>query len=426
MQTKHLQWFRLFYLANTNKKELIKKIIDKITGKKNISIANAPALQAVFPQLFHTADLYSSFAYACINARANNMAQANVLVQKYQSRKWQELKNPYDYVYNFFQRRNLYDQTINDLIKLTSISLDLKGVSFWQIVRDPVLLVPQYFMPLPSSVNLVMNDDNTDVAYYELRINQKVYTFAKEDVIMFKLPVIDNPFSWKATVDAIPNTLAIDTLQTSFQKSFLTNNARFDGFLSTEKSLTDAQRQSLKEQWQRKHAGVDNAGKTPVLDGGLTYQQMQSTVREMDYVNSRNMIRDEILTIFNTPKSILGITDDVNRANALATISSYIENNIIPFSKNISDKLTSFVKTNFRENLRVIFDFQMKQDPQTVIEQNKLLIENKAISINELRAQYNYDEVPGFDELGETDSSLDSDMDDNSDNENNNGTNNGE
>lgn len=378
----------------------IKEKIKNIFKKKDYSITDARALNAAFPILFNSSDNYVSFAYACINVRANNLSQANVLVQKLQSRQWRELNNPYDYVYNFFQRTNIYGQSFSDLIKLASISLDLRGVAYWWILRDNIGTAQQ-FIPLPSDLSPIFDITGTQLLEYELRQTNRTLKFKPEDVIAFRLPVIDNPYGFKATIDAIPDQIAIDKLQSSFQKHFLKNNARFDGYLFTEQSLTEEQKKELKAQWQSKHGGAENAGKTPVLQGGLQYQQLQSTVREMDYVNSRNLIRDEILTIFQTPKAVLGITDDVNRASALATLTSYIENNIIPFSMNISSKLTSFVKTNFRENLRVVFDFQLKQDPAVQIEQNKLLIENNAITINELRQQYNFDEIDGYDDLKE-------------------------
>jgi len=376
--------------------EKIKNIFSK---KKDYSLTDYQGLSKVFPQLFSSnADNYASFAYACANVRANNIGMANIIVQKYQGKHWIELENPYDYVYKFFQKNNIYDQSINDLCKLNSLSLDFKGVAYWWILRDAIG-TPQQFIPLPSYLRTVFNDTNTEILYYELIQTGRTLRFEVQDILVFKLPIIDNPYGYKATISAIPDQLAIDKLQSTFQKTFLTNNARFDGFLYSENSLTDDQKKSIKTQWQSKYGGAENAGKTPVLEGGLRYEQLQSSVKEMDYVNSRNLIRDEILTIFQTPKAVLGITDDVNRASALATISSYIENNIIPFSMNISSKLTSFVKTNFRENLRVVFDFQLKQDPTVQIEQNKLLIESNAITINELRQQYNFDEIEGYDEL---------------------------
>lgn len=401
----------------------IKEKIKNIFKKKDYSITDARALNAAFPILFNSSDNYVSFAYACINVRASNLSQANVLVQKLQSRQWRELNNPYDYVYNFFQRTNIYGQSLSDLIKLASISLDLRGVAYWWILRDNIG-TPQQFIPLPSDLSPIFDITGTQLLEYELRQTNRTLKFKPEDVIAFRLPVIDNPYGFKATIDAIPDQIAIDKLQSSFQKHFLKNNARFDGYLFTEQSLTEEQKKELKAQWQSKHGGAENAGKTPVLQGGLQYQQLQSTVREMDYVNSRNLIRDEILTIFQTPKAVLGITDDVNRASALATLTSYIENNIMPFSYNISSKLTSFVKTNFRENLRVIFDFALKKDPEVQIQENRLLIESGAISINELRSQYNYDEVPGYSDLEKETPQNNTSENDNSGNNNDNSNNN--
>jgi hypothetical protein len=53
-----------------------------------------------------------------------------------------------------------------------------------------------------------------------------------------------------------------------------------------------------------------------MLENGAKWVPAQSTVRDMDFVNLRSLARDVVREAFRAPKVMLGVSDDVNRANA--------------------------------------------------------------------------------------------------------------
>jgi hypothetical protein len=63
---------------------------------------------------------------------------------------------------------------------------------------------------------------------------------------------------------------------------------------------------------------VSKAHRVAILEGGMKWIDRSFTQRDMQFVEAREVKRDTILEAFGFPKPMLGITSDVNRANAEA------------------------------------------------------------------------------------------------------------
>lgn len=72
----------------------------------------------------------------------------------------------------------------------------------------------------------------------------------------------------------------------------------------------------LKQDWREKHQGFWNRGEVAVLTGGAKYESFMDSRREMQFVQGQQYLRDVIIAGMHP--HILGIVDDVNRANAEA------------------------------------------------------------------------------------------------------------
>lgn len=210
------------------------------------------------------------------------------------------------------------------------------------------------------------------------------------EFIYFYLPDPQNILVPKSTSNASSYQLDINGFQLKHQSSFFKNNARIDGVMSTDDNLTPEQMERYGTEWAKKYAGTDKAGKTAFIGGGLKYQQINATPKEMDYVEGRKQIRDEIWSMFRVPPTIFGATENVNRSVAFAMLISFMQNTIIPFAKPIRERVNGFIKTNFGKEYEVEFDYSLEEDPDTQIKTNTLLINSGAITPNELREVYNY------------------------------------
>jgi len=339
-------------------------------------------------------DYYTGYAYTCGNARAEKVSSADILLKKKYVRKGLiEVEDETDIAKWFLTSSNTSGQSIADLLKLTSLNLDFNpGHCLWLIHRG-INNIPLEFQFISGSkiIQVYVNEYGVvgKVDYFNVFGVMKTAMYG--EFIYFYLPDPANILIPKSTASAARYPLDINNFQLKHQSSFFKNNARIDGVMSTDEDLTQTQMDRYGHEWKQKYGGTDKAGKTAFVGGGLKYQQINSTPKEMDYVNSRKQIRDEIWSMFRVPPTIFGATENVNRSVAFAMLISFMQNTIIPFAKPIKEKINSFIKTNFGKEYEVEFDYSLEEDPDTQIKANTLLINSGAITPNELRDAYNYD-----------------------------------
>ncbi len=87
-------------------------------------------------------------------------------------------------------------------------------------------------------------------------------------------------------------------------ESSLDNDVAPPGALETDHSLTDPQREDIKNQLDQRHAGVRNRRRVMVLEGGLKWQGMASAFKEMEFTELKTMSREGICAVFGL-KAIL-------------------------------------------------------------------------------------------------------------------------
>jgi hypothetical protein len=133
-----------------------------------------------------------------------------------------------------------------------------------------------------------------------------------------------------------------------FNLTFFKNSAVPYTVLYTDQKLNENTINRLKETWEKTYRGPKNAFKTAILEAGLKVEKLQTTSKDMDFVEQQRFIRDKLMAMFKTTKIALGITEDVNRANAEA--SEYV------FAKNcVRPKMAQFVES-FNEFLVPLLD----------------------------------------------------------------------
>lgn len=211
----------------------------------------------------------------------------------------------------------------------------------WPI--DPLLLTP---------IVGKTGDGYEMIVKYELRDTTngqlKLISLKPDEVIFIKNMNPRNPWRGYGVVEAAQKS--IDTLHYSeqYNLNFFKNSAVPFMVLYTDQKLTDVTINRLKDSWKSSYQGIDNAFKTAILEAGLKVEKLQATSKDMDFIEQQRFLRDKLMAMFKTTKIALGITEDVNRANAEA--SEYV------FSKNcVKPKMAQFVDS-FNEFLLPLLD----------------------------------------------------------------------
>ena len=120
-------------------------------------------------------------------------------------------------------------------------------------------------------------------------------------------------------VQGIAQWIDADNYQTEFNRRFFLNGAKVGGYLESDTARSPEMLEYMKKSFEALFKGVDNAYRIAALPKGTTFKEGTTSQKEMDFVEGKKDSRDSILAGFRVPRTVLGITDDVNRANAEAT-----------------------------------------------------------------------------------------------------------
>lgn len=120
--------------------------------------------------------------------------------------------------------------------------------------------------------------------------------------------------------------------------------------------LNEQQYVRLKQQLDEQFSGAENAGRPLLLEGGLEWQEMSHSPRDMDFISIKHSSARDIALAFGVPPQILGIPGDNTYANLKEARAAMWEQTIIPLLHYVSDELSNWLAPMFDGNLRIRFD----------------------------------------------------------------------
>lgn len=342
---------------------------------------------------------YKGWVYACVNAIAEDVATLNLKLQRLSSGEWIDVDSHLAlstlYAVNPFM-------SSYELMLYTASFLELDGNTFWYMPKGNSTKKPAEIWVLDPSRVTIVKDAQEFISGYVYR-NEKSQSIpvAKEEILHFKRFNPQSRYRGMGTVQAA--ALAIDTDQyaAEWNRNFFYNSAMPSATLETDGTITDEQFKRIKAEWDSRYKGLDNAHKLAILQGGLKFHATTISQKDMEFLEQRRYSRDEIMGIFRVPKAVLGITEDVNRANAEATEYVFAKRVIKPRMEFIVDRLNEFYLPLFgldNSTWRFTFADPVPQNQELQLKAYQTAL-NNYMTINEVRAETGLDPVPGGEEL---------------------------
>jgi len=292
-------------------------------------------------------------------------------------------------------------QTSNEFIALDTIYNELIGESYWALNFNALGEPAEIILPYPHRMSVVPAKEFPFVKGYVYGTGAEAVPFDVNEIIHFKYPNPLNQYHGLAPARAIGINLDAEQNADKWVNQFFYNSARPDGVIQFDYNLSDEQFEKLKKQWSEKYKGVSKAHQVALLEGGGKYLQIQNSIKDMDFPNLKQKNRDVILGVFGMPQSVMGISENVNKANAEAgdyTFARWIVKPRLDWKK---AKLQEQLIPKFRrsENLELGF---MEVVPET-IEQKRDLAESGMragyLTINEARKMQRLVPLPNGDVL---------------------------
>ncbi len=373
---------------------------DKIDKPQPISSAVMSFPQPPLRNAEEYLKAYSGYAYTAISAIAQEVASLDLHLFKNKFVKGQpETTEVYEHeLLSVLHYANPLT-TFYDLVEATEIYLELTGESFWVVLkqgtlpRELWLIRPDWIKIVPSSKDVI--DHYT---YHPGGNFTEKVEIPKDNMLHFRYFHPLNPYRGKGSVQAAALPLDIHTFAQEYNRNFFFNSAIPSLVFTTDKSLQEATVKRFINQWQSSYGGRAKSNKVAFLGSGLKMDKISVGGKEMDFTEQQRMMRDDILAVFKVPRTVLGLTDDVNRANADATTKAFMERVVTPRMRKFVGTLNEFLVPMYNDS-SLFLDFT---DPAPEDVENKLsyyenALKNGWMTPNEVRVEENMEPIPGGD-----------------------------
>jgi len=351
------------------------KIVDKsygitVSGPTRLIPDDVFTSGPMMPSMSDLSKPYANHAYvyACVRAIAQNIAQVPFICQTGTG------KNPVVITEeDTGAKGDLFDvfETPNDLStkyqlwEATITWLNLRGTSMWVLDRENATQVPENIWVFgPDNFIPIVNYDDARatkiVGWVLLGPNGSVLPLTSNQVVMFKFFNPYDPIFGIGPIEAARRGIKFDYLASIYGSNFFENSADPAGVLMAERKLTKQQVAELRDAWEQRHRGPGNAKKVGILWGGMKYQAITVSQKDMEFIEQRKWTLDELLAVFKVPKSELGLYEDVNHATSLSQDRSFWQKTLIPIIQNlqavISSRITTGLRTTVDKTLKLLFD----------------------------------------------------------------------
>ena len=117
------------------------------------------------------------------------------------------------------------------------------------------------------------------------------------------------------------------------------HGARPTGALEVPEELSDEAFQRLRESWTATQAGVGNAGKTPILEGGTKFSPMSMSNDDAQFLETRKYQREQIAALFRIPAHLINDLENATYSNIEQQDLGFVKHTLLPWLINIEQEM---------------------------------------------------------------------------------------
>ncbi len=334
------------FLGLATKKDIelavLKDRLRRANGRVKAISMTDPTLAKIFNwrvegQEQTVSDPYSQvpIVYACVRARALNLAQVPIDVFKADT----ELE---DHPVLTLLRRPNPKTTGRQLIEGIVTSLDLRGNAY--VLEDEVVRQgwPVYlWLVNPKNIELAY-DKNTGahIGWWLTRQSQERQFIEPERMIHFKYfnPEDDSEGLSPLAVARMTYETEWDAIR--YNRNFFKNDATPGLAYTHPNRLPEDVREVLEKKYIDRRKGVEHAHGAVLLEGGLDAKVIGLAQKDMQFLEQRKFSREEIMMIYKVPKAEVELYEDMNYATAQSADLSFWKKTLIPLGRQIEAVLT--------------------------------------------------------------------------------------
>ena len=179
-------------------------------------------------------------------------------------------------------------------------------------------------------------------------------------------------------------TVAGVAASNTFARSFLDKGMAPSGVIELPGRLSGEQRKSIREEMRERYEGVSNAGRTLVLDGGMTWKASQISPEDAELLQTRKFGVEEICRLFQVPPPLVQDYSHNTFTNSETAGRWFAQFTLAPWARKIE---AEFQRSVLASGLELELDLSgfLRGDPQTRWAAHKIAIETGVLDPDEVR-----------------------------------------
>jgi HK97 family phage portal protein len=290
---------------------------------------------------YNLKDAYKTVAwvYACCNLIADSISGVEFFFSRPgqtdangETVQLEKLTEPV--IYCFYPPRPGEIPTIAEMIKMQFLHLGLFGETFMYLEKKNGTPY-QIDLINPLNITPIVSKDGTSIEKWKIRqVQPDGRTVEKlvpvTDIIQWKYPNPYNKFRGMAPLTAARLAIEQDLNMATWNAGFFQNGLRNPIALMLKQTFNDPQRKEYMNRMRQNFMGFVK-GQLPLLvEGGVDVRVLSNTMKDLDFVQGKELTREELCAVYNVPPAMAGIFRYANYSNTKEQRSMLYQNTLRP------------------------------------------------------------------------------------------------
>lgn len=263
------------------------------------------------------------------------------------------------------------------------------GDSFSYIVRDRSGKV-KYLIPIWPGAVFEWKIDKKYELFWKI---QGVDKWVSDKDIFHLMGFSQNGITGLNPVEVHRMNLSASRGATMYADKLMKNGAFLSGVIETQAPVGETQRKSLENSWHEAHGGVNQTGKTAILDRGMTYKPLALSPVDAEWLGMRKDLVAVVSRILGVPMHMLSELGDATYSNIEHQAQEFERYSLRPWIERLEAEIRRkmFTKEEIADGYYVSFDVDvlLKGNLESQATYNQTMFNIGTLSQNEIRARMN-------------------------------------
>lgn len=218
--------------------------------------------------------------------------------------------------------------TRQEFVESVQQHVDLTGEGWWVVSRimgKPI----EIWVVRPDRIRPVKSRESFVTGYIYRGPEGEEVPLERDDVVQLRMPNPLDPWRGMGPVQSMLANLDGMKYSAEWNARFFLNDATPGGIIEFPEGIEDNEWEQFVTRWRESHQGVTNAHRVATIERGK-WVNRNFSMRDMQFVELRDVARKELREAFAIHGHVLGLSEDINKANAEAADVSFARGSTVP------------------------------------------------------------------------------------------------